>query len=232
MQGWQKTSFIDYPGKIASVFFYGGCNFRCPFCHNGDLVLGKGEQQNLEESEVIEKISKKNHLYEAVVITGGEPTLVQDLDKTIRQIREKTGLPVKLDTNGTAPEILEQLIAQNLIDYVALDIKTSLAKYPIIFAENNNKEELILKVTKTIELLKSQNKVAYEFRSTLYPPLFEDSDLEGVAELIKGADQYFLQQYNPKSTLEEACSKEVFSTKKLDELQQYFSKFVKHCEIR
>lgn len=232
MQGWQKTSFIDYPGKIASVFFYGGCNFRCPFCHNGDLVLGKGEKQNFDESEVIEKISKKKHLYEAVVITGGEPTLVKNLDKTIRLIKEKTGLPVKLDTNGTTPEILEELLAQNLLDYVAMDIKTSLAKYPIIFAEQSNNDELILKVTKTVELLKKQKKVAYEFRSTLYPPLFEDSDLEGIAALVKGAKNYILQQYNPRKTLEEGCSKEVFTTSKLNELQKYFSKFVKNCEIR
>ena len=232
MQGWQKTSFIDYPGKIASVFFYGGCNFRCPFCHNGDLVLGKGEQQDLDELEVIEKISKKKHLYEAVVITGGEPTLVKDLEKTLILIKEKTGLPIKLDTNGTTPEIVEQLLSKKLVDYVAMDIKTSLAKYPTIFADNNDKDELVAKVTKTIELLKKQKKVDYEFRSTLYPPLFEDSDLEGIATLVKGAKNYILQQYNPRKTLEEGCSKEVFSTNKLNELQEYFSKFVKNCEIR
>ncbi len=232
MQGWQKTSFIDYPGKIASVFFYGGCNFRCDFCHNGDLVLGKAEQQDLEDIAVIEKISKKKHLYEAVVITGGEPTLIKGLVQTIQLIKEKTGLPVKLDTNGTSPEILEQLITQQLVDFVAMDIKTSLEKYPLVFADINKKEELILNVTKSIDLLKNQKRVAYEFRSTVYPPWFEDSDLVGIAALVEGAENYYLQQYNPRKTLNEGCSKEVFSTSKLNELQEYFSKFVKHCEIR
>lgn len=229
MQGWLKTSFIDYPGKISSVFFYGGCNFRCPFCHNGDLVLQKTAEE-ISEDEAISKIKKKKHLYEGIVLTGGEPTMVPNIAAIIREIKSQTGLPVKLDTNGTAPDKLEALISEGLIDYVAMDIKTSLMKYPGLFATKD--EALVDKIKQSIEILKNQKKIQYEFRSTVYPPLFEESDLGGIAELINGAEAYYLQQYNPRNTLTEDASKEILPTSKLKELQEYFSKFVKHCEIR
>lgn len=230
MQGWQKTSFIDYPGKIASVFFYGGCNFRCEFCHNGDLVLPNKKQENISEETVIAQISKKKHLYEGIVLTGGEPTLVPNIEEIIEEIIDKTGLPVKLDTNGTSPDKLKRLIDNKLVDYVAMDIKTSITKYPLVFFNKEKADELIAKILESIKLLK-ESKVSYEFRSTLYPPYFEESDLPSIVELVKGASNYNLQQYNPRHTLED-CTKEVFPTSKITELQKYFSQFVKHCEIR
>ncbi len=229
MQGWLKTSFIDYPGKIASVFFYGGCNLRCEFCHNGELVL----QNSLEETSedvVIAQIKKKQHLYEGIVLTGGEPTLVPHIIAIIKKAKEETGLPIKLDTNGTAPEKLEKLISEGLVDYVAMDIKTSLTKYPKLFVTSNTNQVDYIK--RSVALLKNQDKVGYEFRSTVYPPYFEESDLQEIADLVKGAEHYFLQQYNPRKTLIENACKDVFQAVKLSELQEYFSKVVKHCEIR
>ncbi len=192
MHGWQKTSFIDYPNKIASVFFYGGCNFRCPFCHNGTLAKENNQDGPLDDLEVIEKVAKKKNLYEGIVITGGEPTLVKNLKQILLLIKEKTGLPIKLDTNGTAPDKLKEILDEKLVDYVAMDIKTSEAKYPSVFASQLKSDELVANVKKSIELLKSQKDVQYEFRSTLYPPLFEDADIASVAELVSGAENYFL----------------------------------------
>lgn len=230
MQGWQKTSFIDYPGKIASVFFYGGCNFRCDFCHNSSLVL-QTSKEYISEDEVIAKVSKKKHLYEGIVLTGGEPTLVNNLEEIIENIIKKTGLSVKLDTNGTFPEKLKRLIDNKLVDYIAMDIKTSMEKYPLVFLNKDTAEEQKQKILESISLLK-EAKVSYEFRSTLYPPFFEEQDLAGIAELVKGASHYYLQQYNPRNTLSQSCTQDIFSTKKTKELQLYFLNYVEKCEIR
>lgn len=227
MQGWQKTSFIDYPGKIASVFFYGGCNFRCEFCHNGDLVLGKGEQQEIEESAVIQKIRNKKHLYEAVVITGGEPTLFTDLDKIIRLIKKETGLPVKLDTNGTSPEKIEQLISEKLVDYIAMDIKNDFNNYETIVNVKIN----VSKIQESIKVIMNSG-IDYEFRTTAAPGVTKE-DILNISEYIKGAKKYYLQVFQELDVIDNSCKKEKrLSEDELKEIATEIKNNFSDCNVR
>jgi pyruvate formate lyase activating enzyme len=227
MQGWQKTSFVDYPQKIASVFFYGGCNFRCPYCHNGYL-LKKIFIENIDDNEVILKLKTKKHIYEGIVISGGEPTIYKDLENILLNIKENLELPVKLDTNGTTPDLIKSLYEKKLIHYIAMDIKTSLEKYPQIYFSNNTYTE---QIKDSIAFLKELPKTDYEFRSTLYPKFFEKKDLTEIAKLISGAGNYYLQQYNNKKTLIKEDI-EPFSNEEILAMQNYFQKFVDKCEVR
>ncbi len=127
INGMQKTSLIDYPGKIVTTIFFGNCNFRCPYCHNSDLVFNKDLQQ-IDESVLLEYLDKRRGMLDGICITGGEPTLHSDLPDLIRHVKER-GFLVKLDSNGTNPRMLEELFAENLVDYIAMDIKAPKDKY-------------------------------------------------------------------------------------------------------
>ncbi|MDD5455424.1 MAG: anaerobic ribonucleoside-triphosphate reductase activating protein [Candidatus Margulisbacteria bacterium] len=231
MKGWQKTSFIDVEGKIASVFFYGGCNFRCSYCHNPDLVINAAKLPEISEEEVLDYIKKKINIYEAVCISGGEPTLNPNLTEIIKKIRT-LNLAVKIDSNGTNLSVIKELIDQDLIQYVALDIKTSYKKYNQVFIQGKEDPKLLEQVKKTIEFLKKQDKIDYEFRSTLYPPFFTEDDLKEIANMVKGAKKYFLQQFNPKNTLTNLNGERPFTMERAKQICQFFKPFVERCEIR
>ncbi len=188
--GFEKFSMVDYDTLIACTVFTGGCNFRCPFCHNASLVVGNVTEGQIDESEVVDYLQKRKGLVDAVCITGGEPTLHKDLKDFIRKVKG-FGYKIKLDTNGTNPDMLQSLLDEGLLDYVAMDIKNSKQKYPLTIGANSIDFALI---EKSIEMLKSSS-IAYEFRTTLIGELHSEDDIIDIANLIKGAKKYFMQKY-------------------------------------
>ena len=230
MKGWQKTSFIDYPDKIASVFFFGGCNFRCAFCHNPDLVLKSESLPEINDGEVLSYLEKKSHLYEGVCLSGGEPTLYPALEDILIKIKAMN-LLVKLDTNGTDPEKVKRWVNSGLIDYIAMDIKTCPQQYDQVFLPKADPTKLWEKIRTTIDFLK-ENHVAYEFRSTLYPPFFKKEYLPAIKELVSGAPAYYLQPFNTKVTLTKEQNIDLLQESDIEEMRVYFADCVGKCEIR
>jgi len=188
LDGLQKLTLLDFPDKMACTVFTHGCNFRCPFCHNASLVEGDNVHLPVEEFE--DFLKKRQGILDGVAITGGEPMLQKDLKDFIKMIKSY-GYLVKLDTNGTYPEKLEELIDEGLVDYVAVDIKNSPEKYGrTIGVENYD----ITPIKKTVELLK-KGRVPYEFRTTVVKELHEAADFEEIGKWLEGAPRYFLQQF-------------------------------------
>ena len=186
--GLDKMSLLDYEDKISSVLFYKACNFRCPFCHNGLTVL-EAEDEFLFEA-VLEYLKTRKGLLDAVVFTGGEPTLEPHLKEHIIKVKE-LGFLIKLDTNGTNPEIVKDLIDSNLLDYVAMDIKNSEAKYPLT---TGTKHVDMDKIKQTISILMNSG-VDYEFRTTLVDEFHKVEDMDGLGQLIKGSRVLYLQKF-------------------------------------
>jgi len=185
--GLQKNSLVDYPEKLAAVVFTQGCNMNCGYCHNRCLI-GSGNSGAISEEEVFAFLERRRGLLDAVVISGGEPTLQKDLHRFVRRVRNM-GFLIKLDTNGTNPDVLEALIQDKLLDYVAMDIKAPFCKYRQVCCSPVNVEDL----QHSIEILQ-RGSVDYEFRTT-YTPQLEQWDLLDIAALIRGARKYVLQQY-------------------------------------
>ncbi len=191
IQGFNKTSLLDYPGHLAAVIFTPGCNFRCPFCHNTDLVMSGTTDGEYDEEYILSVLKKRANILEGVCITGGEPTLQPDLTNFISRIRS-LGLKVKLDTNGYRPDILSVIVNNKLVDYIAMDIKNSPGKYAMTCDIANFNMDNILK---SIEILKNGN-VEFEFRTTVVKELHDEESLISAAELIKDCHgRYFLQGY-------------------------------------
>lgn len=186
--GIDKFSLLDYDENVSVVLFAPTCNFRCPFCHNGDSVLNS--HQGIPFQEILDFLKTRVGLIDAVVVSGGEPTLMDDLVSKVEQIRA-LGFKIKLDTNGTNPEVLRGLLNNKLIDYVAMDIKNSEAKY----AETSGVKSVNLEnIKKSISLIMNSG-VDYEFRTTLVSEYHSKDDIEGIGELIKGAKRLFLQKF-------------------------------------
>ncbi|MFP4045519.1 MAG: anaerobic ribonucleoside-triphosphate reductase activating protein [Candidatus Aenigmatarchaeota archaeon] len=222
--GLERFSLLDYPDHISAVIFTLGCNFRCPFCHNRELVESSVEA--FDQDKVLDFLKKRSGQLEAVVITGGEPTLQEDLDGFIERTKEMDYL-VKLDTNGTRPEVIEDLIDRELVDYVAMDVKTSPSKYN----RAAGKEVDLEAIRKSIEQVKRLEN--YEFRLTAVPDLVDSKDIEEVGKLLKGCKNFFIQQFRPKNTLEPSFSeKESYQEKKLHSFRERMEKYVENCDVR
>ena len=189
--GIQKTSLIDFPNRIASVLFTPGCNLRCPFCHNWRIVLDP-KPPFLQEEAALKILESRKKYVDSVVVTGGEPTMHKEVPKFLRKLKEK-GFQVKLDTNGFYPQVLEECL--QYVDYVALDVKTSLEKYARLGAKDT------ADLLRTIEILKS-GKVEYEFRTTVVPGFVDAEDITRMGELTKGAKTFAFQQFIPEDTLD------------------------------
>lgn len=201
--GLNKTTLLDYPGHVAATLFTGGCNFRCPYCHNRDIVLKNESIVPLAPEEILAFLKKRQNVLTGVCITGGEPTLNPDLPDLIRQIR-KLGYLVKLDTNGTNPQMLQNLIEKGLIDYCAMDIKNAPEKYGMTAGLESNRDARVHKnharfdlaaVDESIKILMRQKRGTYEFRTTVVKELHNESDMLGISRWIAGAEAYFLQSY-------------------------------------
>ena len=192
ISGFLNTTLLDYPGMVATTVFMGGCNFRCPFCHNADLVINP--ERKYDENEILTFLKKRKGIIDGVCITGGEPTLQKDLLEFVYRIKN-LGLKVKLDTNGTNPKVVEQLYEGNLIDYVAMDIKNSEENY-FLAAGIDDTEALNVKynIMKTISFLMNSG-IEYEFRTTLVKGIHTYNDMDEIGKMIKGAKAYYLQSY-------------------------------------
>jgi len=190
ISGLQKTTLLDYPGKIACTVFLGGCNLRCPFCHNADLVLPKFLVPGLmEEKELFEFLEKRKGKLDGICITGGEPTLYLQLPELIAKIK-KMNFSVKLDTNGTNPDMLEYCIENRLVDYVAMDIKNCPERY----VETCGGIDYLDQIQKSAALL-MKGRVEYEFRTTLVNPFHGEQELHSIGKWLQGAKRYFLQNF-------------------------------------
>jgi pyruvate formate lyase activating enzyme len=199
--GFQRVSLIDYPGKVASIVFVSGCNMRCPFCHNSDLALKNYSKLHIyQQDAILRKISESQKFIDGVEITGGEPTLQADLADFISKCKE-IGLLVKLDTNGSNPKKLRELIGRKLIDYVAMDIKTELEQGKYSKAMGVSSAAIFKNIEESIDLLLNSG-IDYEFRTTVVPGLVTKEDILGIANHINGARAYYLQQYVPNNTLD------------------------------
>lgn len=190
IHGFNKTTLLDYPEHVACTVFTGHCNMRCPFCHNGDLVLQPGSQPLVPEEEFFAFLNKRKNILEGVAITGGEPTLQKDLKDFIAKIKD-LGLLVKLDSNGMRPQDLKELVTANLIDYLAMDIKSSKEKYGETVGIANFD---IKPIEESVDFL-MEGRVPYEFRTTVLKPFHTQEVFEGIADWIGGCEKYFLQSY-------------------------------------
>lgn len=197
IRGLNKTTLLDYPGCVAATVFVGGCNFRCPFCQNSGLVLEPSAGEIISEEEILAFLKKRKNVLKGVCITGGEPTLQEDLPDFICQVRN-LGYRIKLDTNGYRPEILKRLLEERLLDYVAMDIKNSPDKYAETAGLNYADTGVNLeKINESIELLLC-GTVEYEFRTTVVKELHTIEDTIKIGEWIRGCRAYFLQKFQDK----------------------------------
>lgn len=229
--GFQKNSMIDFPGTVACIVFTQGCNFFCPYCHNPDLVAAKPVRGNLpDETEIFTFLEKRAGLLDGVVITGGEPTLQKDL-KVFCKKAKNLGYKIKLDTNGSNPKVVAELLKENLLDYIAMDIKTSPEHYHRV-APRTILPETIL----TTARLLMEKAPDFEFRTTCSRPFVDKDDIRIISELIKGAPRYILQHcsqnvavLNPEFKKEDNA---FFSTEEMLELQQIPAPHVDEVIIR
>lgn len=188
ISGFQKLTLLDYPKKIACIIFTRGCNFRCPYCHNSDLIDNSGEEE-ISEEEIFDYLSKRKNLIDGVVVSGGEPTLQPRLKEFIQKIKD-LGLLVKLDTNGTNPKILKELIKDNLVDYVAMDIKSVFDDYEEVIGTKGNIEN----IKKSINILKN-SQIEHEFRTTLVKNYHDLFKVEKICSYLGEKEIYYLQKF-------------------------------------
>jgi pyruvate formate lyase activating enzyme len=227
--GLQKTTLIDYPGRLAAVAFLLGCNFRCPFCYSAELVLPEKmlKQPRLLEKNFFAFLEGRKGLLQGVVICGGEPTINLDLPQFLEKIK-KLGYLVKLDTNGSNPEMLQDLLKRKLVDYIAMDIKAPFAKYK---AATGGRADLA-KVKKSIDLIKNSG-VDYEFRTTVVPTVHDKEDIIQLAKEIAPARKYFLQGFRAEKTLDGQFEKiKGYPREFLEEIKKEIEQFFEICEVR
>lgn len=229
--GLVKTSLIDYPGLVSAVIFTYGCNFRCHFCHNPDLVTGKiSELKCYPEKEVIDFLKKRKAVLDGVVITGGEPLINENIESFIQEIK-KLGLKVKLDTNGTNPKTLKELIDEKLIDFIAMDIKNSPEKYAKTTGVVQ-KMDYVTSIKASIGIIKNSG-LEYEFRSTILPRLHTEKDFHEMGRMIKGAKKFAVQGFRPGITLDKGFENErSFTSEELKDIKGIFEGYVNEVEIR
>ncbi len=198
IRGFQGVTLLDFPGRVASLIFLGGCNFRCPFCHNPGLVLPQllSRGEGYSQDHVLGEVARRRKLVKGVVISGGEPTLQEELlVELLREVRE-LGLATKVDTNGSNPRVLSRLLEEGLVDVVALDLKTSPGKYPLATGGGE-----FTPVAESLEILR-EKAPHYVLRTTLVPGLVDSRDMEELASLVQGVPEYHLQPFSGKVTLD------------------------------
>lgn len=194
--GLQKNTLLDYPGKIACTVFLAGCNLRCPFCHNPSLVLpSRAEPPAMGEDALLAFLKKRRGLLEGVCITGGEPTLHRDLPQLIGKITA-LGYPVKLDTNGTNPKMLGQLLEAGLLCYVAMDIKNA----PEAYANTCGGADVLESVEESVKILRNSG-IPYEFRTTVVKPLHSEETMKALGQWLSGTEAYFIQNFRDTGDL-------------------------------
>jgi pyruvate formate lyase activating enzyme len=205
--GLQKVSLSDYPGRISAILFTQGCNFRCPYCHNPELVDPSRFSETIPETEILSFLERRRGKIDAVTITGGEPTLQPDLLPFIGNIREY-GYLIKLDTNGSRPDVIGNILDAGYVDYIAMDIKAPPVKYPAITHSEIDPET----IRRSISLIVASG-IDYEFRTTVVQSLLNASDIAGITGMIKGAQRYVLQAFAPTKALDQRLLQEAPSSR-------------------
>ena len=222
--GIQKFSTVDYPGYTVASIFTIGCNMRCGYCHNPELVLPEQYAGAIPEEEIFEFLEKRRGLLDGVAISGGEPTMQEDLSDFIRRCK-KMGFLVKLDTNGTNPGVLRELLQENLIDFVAMDIKGPLEKYSQIAARPID----IDAIRESIDLIRT---IPHEFRTTIVRGQLVPEDFESIGQLVHGADRFALQYFVPGTTVSPQFNKrESFTKQEMDQARDIMSRHVQECVV-
>ncbi len=229
--GLEKFSLVEWPGKISGVVFTGGCNFRCPFCHNPELIdLQLAEKNRIKPfpwPEIEDFLKEKKSWLDAIIVTGGEPTLHENLPDFFRLIKEM-GYLTALETNGSNPEMLKRIIEENLADRIQMDIKSSLTNYGRAIGL---KEPPLKKIERSIKLLMKSN-LEYEFRTTVVPGLVGEEDITKIGEMIAGAEKIVLQQFRPIKTFDKKYQKALpYTQVDLEKMSEKLKKFVKKIEI-
>ena len=191
ISGFEKMTLTDYPGYVAAIVFTQGCNFKCPFCHNSDLIYFK--KGSIDENEILNYLSKRKNVLDGVVITGGEPTMQKDLISFLNKIKD-LGLKIKLDTNGAKPESLKKIIELKLVDYIAMDIKSSKENY----SKASGVGVDLNKISKSVKLIK-ESGLDFEFRTTVVKKYHDLADLASICEFIGRDSKYFLQNFEESS---------------------------------
>ncbi len=215
--GFEKTDLINYPGLVASTVFTCGCNFRCPYCHNPEFVIQGSDEtyfgESYTEDEILAYLTKRRALLDGLVISGGEPTLHKDLAPFMRRVKDM-GYKIKLDTNGSRPAVLKDLISQGLVDYVAMDIKAPLEKYHLLGFTDTSAISMSIDILEGLDDL-----VDHEFRTTCPKSILEVSDFAKMADLIGQKAKWYLQPFNPKKTLDPSYNEESsYSSEELEEI--------------
>lgn len=226
IRGFQKLTLLDFPGKTACTVFTGGCNMRCPFCHNSDLVLSAQEYPEIDENEVFSLLEKRKSLLDGVCITGGEPMLNKDLPQFCEKIKRK-GFLVKIDTNGTFPGLLKSIVNEKLCDYVAVDFKNSPEKYPMTVGVPDFD---FSKVGETVEFLKT-GAVDHEFRTTVSKTYHTKEDILTIVRLLGEGQKYFIQAYRDSEQVMDR-STEGFSPSELRDILTEAKKINPLAEVR
>jgi len=231
ISGVQKFTLLDYPDKTACIVFTPGCNFRCGYCHNPEFVLPEMIAQIrssfIPEETFFRFLDQRRGLLDGVVITGGEPTLMPDLVAFFQKIRS-LGFFIKLDSNGGRPDVLKKLLEYELVDYIAMDVKTSLKEYLHLVGPRLDPDN----IQKSIDLI-IHSGVTYEFRTTLVKELHTSEVLEDMSEMMRGAKQYFLQTFRPQKTLDPRfASFHGFDSQELENLAPLFQKNIDHVYVR
>ncbi|MDH7508982.1 MAG: anaerobic ribonucleoside-triphosphate reductase activating protein [Methanomassiliicoccales archaeon] len=226
--GFSKTSLIDWDGCVASTVYLPGCNFRCPACHNRDLVIDPDSLEEIPTQEIESYLRANGDFIDGVVITGGEPTIHRDLREVITWLRS-LGMRIKLDTNGSRPEVIEELLEDELLDFIAMDIKAPL----------NDKYEDVCGTTVPLEKIKRsislimESGIDYEFRTTVVPIFLNENDIESIAAFIGGAKKYALQQFRPKNTIDERLTAlNPYPAEKIRKMAEVAKSYVKRVVIR
>ena len=227
INGFQKMTLLDFPGHVACTVFTAGCNFRCPFCHNALLVNKISASDRIDEGEILSFLEKRKGLLDGVAITGGEPLMQHDIDIFIKKVKEM-GYLVKLDTNGSFPERLQDILEEGIVDYVAMDIKNSKEKYAQTIASD---PALLPRVENSVELLMN-GKTDYEFRTTVCKELHTPDDIESIGKWIKGAKNYYIQPFKDSGDLVSDIPFSAPEDKQLLEMKEHAARYVPNITLR
>ncbi len=225
--GLKKTSLLDYPDKISAIVFTQGCNFNCGYCHNPQL-LNFQSKNDISQDVFFDFLEKRKGKLDGVVITGGEPTLQKDLKSFIQKIKAMNFL-IKLDTNGTNPEVVKDLLKENLIDYIAMDIKAPLDKYSKVVCKNIDTAN----IKECVDIIINSN-IEYEFRTTVLPSLISINDFDDIGKLINGAKKYYLQKFVVQSDINDntLVNENNYTDSEFEQIKSIMKKYVKFAEVR
>lgn len=226
VKGFQGTSLLDFPGRIASLVFFGGCNLTCPYCHNPSLVQDPDQYPDFPVDVLLDELTKRSTFIDGVVISGGEPTLDPDCIVLMREIK-RLGLQIKLDTNGLRPDRLKAMLDENLLDYVAVDLKTSPARY----GEMHTAPVDLQALSKSIKLLMSSG-IDYEFRTTCVPGMVEAEDIDAMGAAIRGAKSWVLQQYVTEQEMIKDLQLEPYPDSVLQDYREQAQHYVEEVTLR